>query len=193
MTGIGETAAARSPAPADPRGCSGGIRQVDSVPAFFQPSLRGGGLQGANVWAGLRRSARYIVRPPGPYGLGCRGLEFPNSEVGVGGDRYKSGYSGPKKPRAARCRVALNFFILNMVRRAGLEPARCYPLAPQASASANSATSAGGTLLLLLRHRGGRGHHRYLNRLGCALLAAHVGNRRDRHGPAHRGRRALLR
>jgi hypothetical protein len=30
------------------------------------------------------------------------------------------------------------------VRRAGLEPARCYPLAPQASASANSATFANG-------------------------------------------------
>jgi hypothetical protein len=36
--------------------------------------------------------------------------------------------------------------LLNLVRRAGLEPARCYPLAPQASASANSATSAWVTL-----------------------------------------------
>ena len=33
-------------------------------------------------------------------------------------------------------------FILFMVRRGGLEPPRCYPLAPQASASANSAISA---------------------------------------------------
>ncbi len=36
--------------------------------------------------------------------------------------------------------------LLSLVRRAGLEPARCYPLAPQASASANSATSAWVTL-----------------------------------------------
>ena len=63
--------------------------------------------------------------------------------------------------------------LLNLVRRAGLEPARCYPLAPQASASANSATSAWVTLikssplLLLRRGRGlslrrtlGRGHRR---------------------------------
>ncbi len=41
--------------------------------------------------------------------------------------------NGPCKTGAVR---------YNMVRRAGLEPARCYPLAPQASASANSATSA---------------------------------------------------
>ena len=34
------------------------------------------------------------------------------------------------------------YFVLNMVRRRGLEPRRCYSLAPQASASANSATSA---------------------------------------------------
>ena len=33
-------------------------------------------------------------------------------------------------------------FGINLVRRGGLEPPRCYPLAPQASASANSAISA---------------------------------------------------
>jgi hypothetical protein len=33
--------------------------------------------------------------------------------------------------------------LLKLVRRGGLEPPRCYSLAPQASASANSATSAG--------------------------------------------------
>ena len=38
------------------------------------------------------------------------------------------------------------FVVLAIVRRAGLEPARCYPLAPQASASANSATLAWGPL-----------------------------------------------
>src|SRR5690606_26684338 len=37
---------------------------------------------------------------------------------------------------------------LDSVRRAGLEPARCYPLAPQASASANSATFAWGRACL---------------------------------------------
>jgi hypothetical protein len=36
-------------------------------------------------------------------------------------------------------RIVLLFFL---VRRGGLEPPRCYPLAPQASASANSAISA---------------------------------------------------
>ena len=35
----------------------------------------------------------------------------------------------------------LNGFV-RAVRRGGLEPPRCYPLAPQASASANSATFA---------------------------------------------------
>jgi hypothetical protein len=40
-------------------------------------------------------------------------------------------------------RKALKSFILYLVRRGGLEPPRCYPLAPQASASANSAISAG--------------------------------------------------
>src|SRR6185503_4309895 len=54
-----------------------------------------------------------------------------------------------------------------VVRRGGLEPPRCYPLAPQASASANSATSAGGSKhateeLLLLR----LGRRRSLDREG---------------------------
>jgi len=42
-----------------------------------------------------------------------------------------------------------------LVRRAGLEPARCYPLAPQASASANSATFASGVRATQPTHTAG--------------------------------------
>src|SRR5215475_74407 len=81
-----------------------------------------------------------------------------------------------------------------MVRRGGLEPPRCYPLAPQASASANSAISAiHGSLcnLLLLRRRllllgllllssRRRRDHRNLDILWLAGLAALNRRHRDR-------------
>jgi hypothetical protein len=47
-----------------------------------------------------------------------------------------------RKPERPNGKEEGKFFVLCMVRRGGLEPPRCYPLAPQASASANSAISA---------------------------------------------------
>src|SRR4026208_2549200 len=52
----------------------------------------------------------------------------------------------PLTPAMSACLVIVNFpprdRIVTLVRPRGLEPPRCYPLAPQASASTNSATAA---------------------------------------------------
>src|SRR5579875_3339462 len=48
-----------------------------------------------------------------------------------------------------------NQTIFCLVRRGGLEPPRCYPLAPQASASANSAISARENYFLVFVAGGG--------------------------------------
>ena len=47
----------------------------------------------------------------------------------------------PKIKRPEFSSGLANLFVLNLVRRGGLEPPRCYPLTPQASAFANSAIS----------------------------------------------------
>src|SRR5581483_5259388 len=49
--------------------------------------------------------------------------------------------NSPDRKKPLQTGAACNLLIY-LVRRGGLEPPRCYPLAPQASASANSAISA---------------------------------------------------
>src|SRR5581483_8157785 len=64
--------------------------------------------------------------------------------------------NSPDRKKPLQTGAACNLLIY-LVRRGGLEPPRCYPLAPQASASANSAISAirGKLLLVFYGRRGG--------------------------------------
>src|ERR1700704_2729163 len=61
------------------------------------------------------------------------------------GQHAENGDSGSAARRRKCARAAIVFIQGKLVRSRGLEPPRVAPLAPQASASTNSATTAGGS------------------------------------------------
>ena len=75
----------------------------------------------------------------------------PPGRLRAGSDRVQNKVQKRKGHRLNDGLLMYMSLRINVVRRGGLEPPRCYSLAPQASASANSAISAGKTIFSAAR------------------------------------------
>src|SRR5579871_4354254 len=122
------------------------VRHEEALPAAVLAARRHVGHHHASVRGCGRRGPERV--------LPLNGLRLPEEQhvprsflVPVQGNMVRLSYL---RPRSTLCgttwngRGAAHRRIFYFVRRGGLEPPRCYPLAPQASASANSATFAFG-------------------------------------------------